>query len=540
MPQLDALEKSTTTQKTRKGRRAGGRQAMLAKRADALPEDIRPVWSNMQNRQCYRPMSDAEVNHIHHAVLDVLEQVGFGDCMPSTIEYLTAIGCDYHADSNRITFPRALVEDYITRANRNFLLAGRDQKHDLEMTPKTLNFGTAGATVNMVNPRTGEYRGTTLNDLYDCSRLVDTLDNIHFFQRTVVPREIEDFFEMDFNTCYASLAGTSKHVGTSWGGTEQLETSLEMLHMIAGGEKQWRERPFMSMSCCFTISPLKWADDSCRCLEVGAKAGMPILLVSLGQAGATSPTALAGTVVTVLAEVLAGLIYVNAVAPGNPTIIGTWPFVSDLRTGALCAGSGEQALLTSACAQMGLYYNLISGIPAGISDSKIPDPQSGYEKALNHVTTANAGANLVYEAGGMQASLMGYSLESLALDNDSVGAALRTVRGLEVTEEATSVDVIRSVCLDGPGHFLAHEQTMQRMQRDFLYPTLSDRLSPSEWIEKSREASLDRAIAYVDKVLGSHYPEHIPAKIDEKIRARFPVRLARERMRVNSDWPRSW
>ena len=540
MPQVDELKKSTDTGKTRKGRRGGGRQAMLAKRAAALPEDLRPVWSNMENRQCYKPMSDAEVSHIHHAVLDVLEQVGFGDCMPSTIEYLIAIGCQYDDASGRVTFPRALVEDYIDKANRSFLLAGRDKKHDLEMTPERLNFGTAGATVSMVNPRTGEYRNTTLNDLYDCSRLVDTLDNIHFFQRTVVPREIEDFFEMDFNTCYASLAGTSKHVGTSWGGTEQLEASLEMLYMLAGGERRWRERPFVSMSCCFSISPLKWAGDSCRCLEVGARAGMPILLVSLGQAGATSPTALAGTVVMVMAEVLAGLIYVNAVAPGNPTIIGTWPFVSDLRTGALCAGSGEQALLTSACAQMARYYRLISGIPAGISDSKIADPQSGYEKALNHVTTANAGANMVYEAGGMQASLMGYSLESLALDNDSVGAALRTVRGLEVNEDATSVEVIRSVCLDGPGHFLAQEQTMQRMQRDFIYPALGDRLSPSEWIERGREASLDRAIAHVDKVLGSHYPQYIPAKIDEKIRTRFPVRLAKERMRVNADWPRRW
>jgi len=81
---------------------------------------------------------------------------------------------------------------------------------------------------------------------------------------------------------------------------------------------------------------------------------------------------------------------------------------------------------------------------------------------------------------------------------------------------------------------------MQRMQRDFVYPILGDRLSPGEWVEKDREASLDRAVAYVDKVLGSHYPEHIPAKIDEQIRARFPVRLAKARMRVNPDWPRNW
>ena len=39
---------------------------------------------------------------------------------------------------------------------------------------------------------------------------------------------------------------------------------------------------------------------------------MPVLLLAAGQAGATSPAALAGAVVQEVAEVLAGLVYVNA------------------------------------------------------------------------------------------------------------------------------------------------------------------------------------------------------------------------------------
>ncbi len=520
-------------------KRRGGRAARKTLRAAGAAELMKPVKGGLESRQRYKPMTDAEVSRIHHAALDVLEQIGISECLPSTIDYLTSVGCEYGSDG-RIRFPRAVVEDVLAKANRSFVMAGRDPRHDMHVHGSKVYFGTAGATVNMINPRTGGYRGSTLNDLYDCARLVDTLDNVHFFQRTVVPREIDDFFEMDFNTFYASMAGTSKHVGTSWGGTPQLEASLEVMHWLAGGEEQWRERPFVSMSCCFTVSPLKWAPESCRCLEVGAKAGMPILLVTLGQAGATAPAALAGTVVTVVAEALAGLTYVNAVAPGNPVIIGTWPFVSDLRSGALSAGSGEQALMTAACGQMARYYDLVAGIPSGIADSKMPDAQSGYEKGLNQVMTANSGANLVYEAGGMMASLMGYSLEALAMDNDSIGAALRTLRGLEVGEDTVSVDVIREVCLDGPGHFLSHGQTMSRMERDFYYPKLANRQAPGEWEERGRVTMLDDAVSYVDETLASHYPSHIPEAIDEKIRARFPVRLEKERMRPNGDWPRRW
>ena len=523
---------------TTRPRRSGGRAARKVLRA--VPQtDAPPVRGGMEHPQRYHPLSEAEMRRIHAAALDVLETVGLGDCLPSTIAYLTGVGCELQPNG-RITFPRALVEDYIPRINRDFLLAGRDPRHDMHMQGSRVWCGTAGATVNMVDPRSGAYRDTTLADLYDCARLVDTLDNIHFFQRTVVPRELPDFFEMDFNTCYASLAGTSKHVGTSWGGTAQLEASIELMHMLAGGEKAWRARPFVSMSCCFTVSPLKWAADSCQCLEVGARAGMPIMLVSLGQAGATGPAALAGNVVMILAELLAGMIYVDAVAPGNPVILGFWPFVSDLRTGAMCCGSGEQALLTAACGQMSRYYGLISGIPSGISDSKMPDAQSGYEKALNQVCTLNAGANLVYEAGGMVASLMGFSLESLAMDNDAIGAALRTVRGIEVSDDTLSVEVIREACLGGPGHFLSSAQTVARMQSDFLYPRLNDRMSPSEWQEKNRPTALDRAVEYVDATLARHYPGHIPRDIDEAVRAKYPVRLPRERMAPNADWPRRW
>jgi len=513
-------------QKTRRG----GRRARKEMRATPVTSRTGPIRAGMESRQQFKPLNDNEVLRIHNAALDVLEQVGIGECMPSTIKYLSTVGCDYNAKTDRITFPREVIENTLKIANRDFLLVGRDPRHDMHMKGSRVHFGTAGASPNMLEARTGEYRGANLMDLYNSARIADTLENVHFFQRTVVPREFEDFFELDFNTCYACLAGTQKHVGTSWGDVPQLKASIEMMHMIAGGERAWRERPFVSMSCCFTVSPLKWAQDSCSCLEVGAKAGMPILLVSLGQAGATSPAALAGTVVTVWAEVLAGLTYVNSVVPGHPTIIGTWPFVSDLRTGAMCCGSGEQALLTSACGQMARHFDLITGIPAGISDSKMPDAQSGYEKALNHVVTANSGANLVYEAGGMVGSLMGYSLEALTMDNDSIGAALRVVRGIEVTDDALSVDVIRDCCIDGPGHFLAHQQTLNRMESDFHYPKMNDRMSPIEWVEKNQETALDRAVSYVDHTLKSHYPIYIPTEIDDAIRARFPVRLERSRM----------
>ena len=149
---------------------------------------------------------------------------------------------------------------------------------------------------------------------------------------------------------------------------ENVAPALEMLYAIAGGEENFRARPFVSNSNCFVVPPMKFAEDACGVLEACVEGGIPILLLSAGQAGATAPAAIAGAVVQAVAEVLAGLVYVNALKPGHPAIFGTWPFVSDLRTGAMSGGSAEQALLTSACAQMAQFYDLPGGSAAGMAD----------------------------------------------------------------------------------------------------------------------------------------------------------------------------
>ena len=78
-----------------------------------------------------------------------------------------------------------------------------------------------------------------------------------------------------------------------------------------------------------------------------------------------------------MAEAIASMLMINVVAPGHPVIVGPWPFVSDLRTGSFTGGSGEEAIISAAAAQMTNYYGLVSSVGAGMSDSKVPDNQAG-------------------------------------------------------------------------------------------------------------------------------------------------------------------
>ncbi|MCH8962291.1 MAG: trimethylamine methyltransferase family protein, partial [Bacteroidetes bacterium] len=233
--------------------------------------------------------------------------------------------------------------------------------------------------------------------------------------------------------------------------------------LVAGGEGRFREKPFCHMSSCYIVPPLRFTSEACETLEGAVRHGMPVILICAGQAGATSPAALAGAAVQGVAEALAGLVYVNLIAPGHPILFGAWPFVSDLRTGAMSGGSGEQALLMAASAQMANFYGIPASVAAGMTDSKVPDAQSGFEKGYTTALAGLAGPTMVHEAAGMHASLLGVAFESFVIDNDMLGAVLRTVRGIEVTDESLSVDVIAEVTA-GPGHYLGHPQTLDLME----------------------------------------------------------------------------
>ncbi|MFK7762637.1 MAG: trimethylamine methyltransferase family protein [Roseobacter sp.] len=509
------------TQKTKI--RSGGRSARRAARSAPLADHLRPIRPGMSGGR-YAPLSAPDTDRIHNAALEALETIGLADAPDSGVAYLTQAGAIL-GDDGRIRFPRALVEDAIASANRSITLCARDPKQDLELSGTRVHYGTAGAAVNLVEADGRNYRHSTLQDLHDAARITNVLDNLHFLQRPMVARDVEDNCEMDLNTVYATTAGTTKHIGTSFYDPSHVAPAIEMLHIIAGGEDKWRERPFMSNSNCFVVPPMKFAMESCQVMEECIKYGMPILLLSAGMAGATAPSTVAGAIVQATAECLAGLVYVQAVKPGHPAIFGTWPFGLDLRTGAMTGGSGEQALLTSGCAQMHKYYDLPGGAAAGIADSKLPDMQAGWEQMCSNVLAGVAGLNMVYEAAGMHASLLGFCHESLILGDDLIGQAMRCVRGIEVNDDTLALEEIRKVCIGGPGHYLGTEQTLGRMQADHVYPSLGDRTSPKEWVENEKPDLIQKAKARKEDILSQRSAARFDPAVDAEIRARFNIYL---------------
>jgi len=137
----------------------------------------------------YRPLSEEHIKTIHEASLRILEKTGFTfeAGLEDTLDMLKKAGATIDRNNARIYFPRDLVMEQSSKAPERVVLFSRDGRNDLDLTEHRVHLGTGGAAIRILDLETGESRPSTLKDLYQLGRLVDQLDNIHFFLRPCIP-----------------------------------------------------------------------------------------------------------------------------------------------------------------------------------------------------------------------------------------------------------------------------------------------------------------------------------------------------------------
>ena len=248
------------------------RRSRRKRKENSADKIIQPVVEKGMIGGKYKPLSDHDIEQIHQTTLDVLENIGMANPLPQLKAVALEQGCTF-TDEGRLLFPRSLVEDIIARAGRDFVMYGRDPKHDIHMSDQKVNLYGGGEAVTMLDLGAKKYRPSTINDVYDCARLVDYLEHVHSFSRVIVPTEFTDLLKADINTAYASVVGTEKHVALTFGSGDHVKPTIEMLDMIAGGEGKFLKRPFAHGGGCTVVSPLRYRNEcsclGCNCSPVG-------------------------------------------------------------------------------------------------------------------------------------------------------------------------------------------------------------------------------------------------------------------------------
>ena len=495
----------------------GGREARRAKRARKPAINPAPPG---QIGGHYRPLSIDDLTQIKRTALRLLTELGMGEVPQRLARLLLRNGAK--ETGGRVMLPAELVEEAIVRAPKTFTLHGRDPARSIKVGGDKVHFGTGGAAVQTLDMDTGQYRPSTLNDLHKFTRLQDTLENVSWFTRCCIATDVPDVFDLDLNTAFALLKNTTKPVATAFTVAENVAPIVQMFDIAAGGSGAFAQRPFVKAHISPVISPMRFGEDAVDVTFACLEHNIPISCITAAQAGATAPATMAGFLAQSLAETLASLVMVHVIKPGHPMVFSNWPLVIDLRTGAFSGGGGETALLNAASAQLSNWLGLPSGVAASMADAKAIDAQYGAEKAMTSLAAGLAGGNLIYESSGMTASLLGASFEAFVLDDEMHSNTYRILRGCEVTEDNLGFDAICDAVL-GDGHFLGSTHTLAAMERDYVYPSLSDRDTPKGWEDAGAVDAWSRANARAKDILDNHHPEYLTPDQEAEIRSRFNI-----------------
>jgi len=467
----------------------------------------------------YKPLTEEQIRRIHEASLTVLEGTGISVDNEEALALFRKGGA--RLDGRRVRIPSTMVEKAVDQAPSRVLLAGRDPAHDLVLEGKRVYAGTGGSPTKVLDSGAETVRPGTLSDLADLVRLADALEHVDFVVIPLYPTDLPTE-NVPINRFYTSLTNTAKHV---MGGMDSVRGAQQVLKMgvrVAGSLEALQERPFISCIACWMISPLHMDDGVTDILIYWCQHRLPVVLSSAPTAGSSAPVTLAGTLVQLNAEQLSGIVLTQLIQPGTPVLAGYIPGVVDLRTGGYLGGAVEFGMMQAAAAQMAQFYEVPIYCSGGMTDSKLPDQQAGYEKMVTLLLAAMGGCNYIHHAVGMITNMNCVSLEQAAIDDELVGMVKRVLRGINVTGEMLAVEAIERV---GPGgHFLTDDHTIKFMRSEFFFPKVGDRRDRELWEQQGRLDTRTRAAARVEQLLREHQPPNLPPEVDAALREEFSIR----------------
>ena len=84
---------------------------------------------------------------------------------------------------------------------------------------------------------------------------------------------------------------------------------------------------------------------------------------------------------------------------------------------------------------------------------------------------------------------------------------------------------MKEICLNGPGHYLGHNQTLSLMQTEYIYPNLGDRTSPKEWAENGKPDLLLKAKERTKDLLSTPIKDELHPSLRKEINQKFPIHL---------------
>ena len=503
------------TSKTARRRTGGRAAAQKALAAGPKPWQRYPFKPPRYMQTPIAQIGPEAEDMIHNASMDVLENIGILFLDKESCELLESIGCSVDHETQNVRMGRELVEEYVSYAPSSFKIHARNPEHTLGFGEGTVNFALVGSPPNYKDLDTKRSPGT-MEQYKRMLKLAQMANIVHLSGGFPVEpvdvharyRHLEAVKEM------AILTDKVMH-GYSLGKDRVLD-SYEIARIASGKtDEQMMAEPgiFTNIN---TSSPLRVDYLMLVGMREMALRGQPVSNTPFTLSGAMAPATVAGAVTLQNAELLACIVFCQAVRKGTPVIYGGFTPNVDMKSGAPAFGTPEYIQSSQLTGQLTRRY----GLPYRASNANAantPDAQAAWESVFSLWGCIHGQADLIYHSAGWMEGGLTASPEKFVMDLDMLQTVALAMEPPEVSEEALGVDAIREV---GPGgHYFGTAHTMRRYDSAFWAPLVSDWRNHGSWEQAGSPDTYVRANKVWKDMIAAYEPPPMEPAIREELDA---------------------
>jgi trimethylamine--corrinoid protein Co-methyltransferase len=449
-------------------------------------------------------LNQSEIDEIHKNSLKILENVGINISHEDVLNQFDSIGANVDFKKKLVKLPQYLVNELISKSGKNFIIYGRDLTRKAEFGVGKRNYNTTAGQAFWIDNPGDERRYSTLRDVSTATRFADALDQI------TIPGAMADPLEIPVKWRCVEVAAemiknTIKPIYFWFYSRDSAKFLVELAITLRGSERKAKKQPLF-FPLFEPVSPLSFPFNGIDLLFETARLNTPVMIGPMAQMGITAPSTIAGTIIQENAEILAGICITQLIKEGTPVCYGGICHAFDMKKIQIIFSGPEQAIFSVAMSQMGKYYGLPTYINAGLTDSKIPDAQSGLECGLTLAMGVNAGADIFGHFGISGADQAG-SLDMLVMQSEVISYVESLKREILFDEDTFALDVIQEV---GPkGSFLENPHTRKHFKKELWFPTLLNREIYDTWKEKGGLTMEQMCLERKKEIIASYEPEQI-------------------------------
>jgi trimethylamine--corrinoid protein Co-methyltransferase len=438
-------------------------------------------------------LSPEEVEAIHQATLRVLAETGLALSQAEGRRILLEAGATLR--QGRVCIPPDLVEKALETCPPQVSLLGRGGKVKI-LGDGSLHWHNLGGARDVYDHRARTRRPAGMQDVRDSTRLLDALDSATTITPFFTPQDVPGPL-VSLAMYRLALSNTTKPLQGPG-----VQTAAEVGFVLRMAEVIGPPAEYLSLSVS-PVSPLILPDDAVAAILAIARAGVPFAPLPCPTAGATAPMSISGALVQQNAELLACIVLAQLVRPGLPIVYCGRLAMMEPRTGFSVWGGVELGLASAGTVQIGHRYRLPVNVYGLSTNAHTLDIQSGYERALNAVIPALAGADELSGIGEMEAGVMG-SCAQIVCDNEIAASVRRLRQGFSADEDALAVDVI-AAAIQETHNFLAQKHTLRYLRSgELLVTRLAERGPWESWEREGRQGMAERAQAEAERILAEH------------------------------------